>query len=88
MSDRIAVMNEGRLLGLGAPARSTSGRGRACADFSSQTNFLEVDVSGWDGTAVEVELPGSGRLRTRMPDGIQRQGRMTLAVRPEKISLL
>jgi ABC-type Fe3+/spermidine/putrescine transport system ATPase subunit len=27
-------------------------------------------------------------LRARMPDGIQPQGQMTLAVRPEKISLL
>ena len=89
MSDRIAVMNEGRILQLGTPGEIYERpRTRFVADFIGQTNFLEVDVTGWDGTAVDVELPGSGPLRARMPDGIQPQGRMTLAVRPEKISLL
>jgi spermidine/putrescine transport system ATP-binding protein len=89
MSDRIAVMNEGRILQLGTPSEIYERpRTRFVADFIGQTNFLEVDVIGWDGTAVDVELPGSGPLRARMPDVIQPQGRMTLAVRPEKISLL
>ncbi len=89
MSDRIAVMNEGRILQLGTPGEIYERpRSRFVADFIGQTNFLEVDVVGVEGTAVEVELPGSGPLRARMPDGIQPEGRMTLAVRPEKISLL
>jgi spermidine/putrescine transport system ATP-binding protein len=89
MSDRIAVMNEGRILQLGTPGEIYERpRTRFVADFIGQTNFLEVDVIGGDGTAVDVELPGSGPLRARMPDVIQPQGRMTLAVRPEKISLL
>ena len=89
MSDRIAVMNEGRILQLGAPSEIYERpRTRFVADFIGQTNFLEVDVVGWDGTTVEVDLPGSGSLRARMPDGIQPEGRRTLAVRPEKISLL
>jgi spermidine/putrescine transport system ATP-binding protein len=41
-----------------------------------------------DGGLVKVELPGSGSLRARAPEGVQAAGRMTLAVRPEKISLL
>jgi spermidine/putrescine transport system ATP-binding protein len=89
MSDRIAVMNEGCILQLGTPGEIYERpRTRFVADFIGQTNFLEVDVTGWDGMAVEVDLPGSGPLRARIPDGIQPQGRMTLAVRPEKISLL
>ena len=89
MSDRIAVMNEGRILQLGTPGEIYERpRTRFVADFIGQTNFLEVDVTGWEGSAVDVELPGSGPLRARMPDVIQPQGRMTLAVRPEKISLL
>jgi spermidine/putrescine transport system ATP-binding protein len=89
MSDRIAVMNEGRILQLGTPGEIYERpQTRFVADFIGQTNFLEVDVTGWDATGVEVDLPGSGPLRARMPDGIQPQGRMTLAVRPEKISLL
>ena len=89
MSDRIAVMNDGRILQLGTPGEIYERpRTRFVADFIGQTNFLEVDVTGWDETAVDVDLPGSGRLRTRTPDGIQPQCRMALAVRPEKISLL
>jgi spermidine/putrescine transport system ATP-binding protein len=89
MSDRIAVMNEGRILQLGTPGEIYERpRTRFVADFIGQTNFLEVDVIGADGTMIEVDLPGSGPLRARMPDGIQAEGRMTLAVRPEKISML
>jgi spermidine/putrescine transport system ATP-binding protein len=89
MSDRIAVMNEGRILQLGTPGDIYERpRTRFVADFIGQTNFLDVEVVGSDGTTTEVELPGSGPLRARMPDGMQPQGRMTLAVRPEKIALL
>jgi spermidine/putrescine transport system ATP-binding protein len=89
MSDRIAVMNDGRILQLGSPGEIYERpRTRFVADFIGQTNFLEVDVVGADGTMVEVDLPGSGPLRARMPDGIQPEGRVTLAVRPEKISML
>ena len=89
MSDRIAVMNEGRILQLGTPGDIYERpRTRFVADFIGQTNFLDVDVTGSDGMTVEVDLPGSGPLRARMPDGTQPHGRMTLAVRPEKISLL
>jgi spermidine/putrescine transport system ATP-binding protein len=89
MSDRIAVMNEGRILQLGTPGEIYERpRTRFVADFIGQTNFLEVDVVRLEGATVEVELPGSGPLRARMPDGMQPQGRMTLAVRPEKIALL
>jgi spermidine/putrescine transport system ATP-binding protein len=89
MSDRIAVMNEGRILQLGTPGDIYERpRTRFVADFIGQTNFLDIEVVGSDGATVEVELPGSGPLRARMPDGMQPQGRMTLAVRPEKIALL
>jgi spermidine/putrescine transport system ATP-binding protein len=89
MSDRIAVMNEGRILQLGTPGEIYERpRTRFVADFIGQTNFLEVDVIGGDGATVEVELPGAGRLRARAPEGAPAVGRMTLAVRPEKISLL
>jgi spermidine/putrescine transport system ATP-binding protein len=89
MSDRIAVMNEGRILQLGTPGEIYERpRTRFVADFIGQTNFLEVDVISVDSATVEVELPGSGRLRARPPEGVQPVGRMTLAVRPEKISLL
>jgi spermidine/putrescine transport system ATP-binding protein len=89
MSDRIAVMNEGRILQLGTPEEIYERpRNRFVADFIGQTNFLEVDVIGGDGALTEVDLPGSGRLRARAAEGVSPSGRTTLAVRPEKISLL
>lgn len=89
MSDRIAVMNEGRILQLGTPDEIYERpRSRFVADFIGQTNFLEVDVTGSGGPLVDVNLGGSGPLQARAPDGVAATGRMTLAVRPEKISLL
>src|SRR5262245_43470260 len=89
MSDRIAVMNEGRILQLGTPGEIYERtRSRFVADFIGQTNFLDVDVDGGDGKLVAAILPGSGSIRARAADGVSATGRMTLAVRPEKISLL
>jgi spermidine/putrescine transport system ATP-binding protein len=89
MSDRIAVMSEGRILQLGSPSEIYERpRSRFVADFIGQTNFLDVDVIGVSRDFVTVELPGAGRLRASNPDGVAPAGRMTLAVRPEKISLL
>jgi spermidine/putrescine transport system ATP-binding protein len=89
MSDRIAVMNEGVILQLGTPEEIYERpRSRFVADFIGQTNFLEVDIVGTDGSLVDVELPASGRLKVQRPDGPMPTGRTTLAIRPEKISLL
>src|SRR3954463_9886063 len=88
MSDRIAVMNEGRILQLGTPDEIYERpRSRFVADFIGQTNFLDVDVTASDGQFGNVNLSGSGPLRARAPEGAV-AGPMTLAVRPEKISLL
>ena len=93
MSDRIAVMNRGRILQLGSPTEIYERpRDRFVADFIGQTNFLEgrlVEAPGGDATvAVEVAgrvllaRPPMGGLTALVPDQ-----RVTLTVRPEKISL-
>ncbi len=89
MSDRIAVMNEGRILQLGTPDEIYERpRSRFVADFIGQTNFLEINVTGASGDLIDVNLAGSGPLRARAPEVATAAGHMTLAVRPEKISLL
>ena len=89
MSDRIAVMSEGRILQLGPPEeiydRPLS---RFVADFIGQTNFLAVELRRVVDDEAEVELPGSGLLRARLPAGVTPRERTTLAVRPEKMALL
>ncbi|CAA9576070.1 MAG: Spermidine/putrescine import ABC transporter ATP-binding protein PotA [uncultured Thermomicrobiales bacterium] len=88
MSDRIAVMNAGRVLQLGEPDEIYERpRTRFVADFVGQTNFLDARVLSLDGTEAEVEVAGSGRLRTRVPAGSAPTGRVMLSVRPEKLTL-
>ena len=80
LSDRVAILDRGRIVQIGAPAevyeRPTT---RFAAEFLGDMNFLEGTVGRGgillaDGTAIEtdVPLPQEGR-------------RVTLAVRPEKI---
>jgi spermidine/putrescine transport system ATP-binding protein len=83
MSDRIGVMNEGRLLQVGSPEEIYEHPAtRFVADFIGETNFLEGTSDGPtrvvfpDGTAVSV-IDGPA---TRMP--------VTLAIRPEKLSFV
>ncbi|MGH8874042.1 MAG: ABC transporter ATP-binding protein [Acidimicrobiia bacterium] len=82
MSDRIGVMDEGRLLQVGRPEeiyeRPTS---RFVADFIGQTNFLPVTAAG-DG---QVRLPDGASVRAQVPGGY---AGLVLALRPEKIDLM
>ncbi|MCA9879227.1 MAG: ABC transporter ATP-binding protein, partial [Thermomicrobiales bacterium] len=89
MSDRIAVMNEGQILQLGAPEEIYERpRTRFVADFIGQTNFLDVTVREVAGDTAVVELPGVGSLRVRRPADGPTSGPAALAIRPEKIALL
>jgi spermidine/putrescine transport system ATP-binding protein len=80
MSDRIAVMSAGELLQVGTPHdiydRPVN---RFVADFIGETNFVEGTV---EGSAVRI---GTGDLLDVTLDG--HSGGVTLAVRPEQVSL-
>ncbi|MGH2532551.1 MAG: ABC transporter ATP-binding protein [Thermomicrobiales bacterium] len=87
MSDRIAVMNEGRILQVGASDDIYERpRNRFVADFIGQTNFLDGLVLDVDAGLVTVEIVGSGRVRGQAPAGMEPRGVVTVAVRPEKIA--
>ncbi len=87
MSDRIAVMDAGRILQLGPPAEIYERpRNRFVADFIGQTNVLEGRLLGTCGTIADVELPGSGVIRARIMGGTAPAGTVTVAVRPEKVA--
>jgi spermidine/putrescine transport system ATP-binding protein len=87
MSDRIAVMNAGNILQIGTPEEIYE---RPCdrfvADFVGQTNFLEGDVLGSDGGVTTVAM-GAGSVRVLTPPGGAATGRVTVAVRPERMLL-
>jgi spermidine/putrescine transport system ATP-binding protein len=86
MSDRIAVMNEGRLLQLGTPSEIYERpNSRFVADFIGESNFLDGVVADRVEAGMLVHVDGVGMIRT---SGAATAGaRATLAIRPEKITI-
>ncbi|MBR0652252.1 ABC transporter ATP-binding protein [Roseomonas terrae] len=91
MSDRIAILNHGKLIQHGAPgALYERPRTRFVADFLGKSNFLDGTVrdSRPGGFALEN---GASRLAVALPDGEAPPAdgtRSLLSLRPEKIDLL
>lgn len=88
MSDRIAVMNHGRVLQVGDPysiyERPDT---QFVADFIGETNFLEALVSGGQGDRAIIRVCG---VDLEVPHGDEPMGvgeRRVLAIRPEKLSI-
>ena len=89
MSDRIAVMSEGRVRQVAGP-RELYERPNSVevADFIGQMNFLEATVEEVAGGMAVIEAAGLGRVRT--PAGepfVQPGARVVAAIRPEKLHL-
>jgi spermidine/putrescine transport system ATP-binding protein len=80
MSDRIAVMSKGRILQVGTPneiyERPLS---RTVADFIGETNFLEADPFAGGARLADGQVLSLA--------GMPQSGRITLAIRPERVSL-
>ncbi len=88
MSDRIAVMDQGKVLQVGTPQeiyeRPAS---RFIADFIGETNLLEGTVEElWDHHALVV-VEGARVVCGCVPEGVTVGQRVTVAIRPERISL-
>ncbi len=88
LADRIAVMEHGRIVQIGAPAEIYERpRTRFVSDFIGVSNFLPGTVVGGGERELTVELPGGVRVRALPADGLGVGDRVELAVRPEKIRL-
>jgi spermidine/putrescine transport system ATP-binding protein len=89
MSDRIAVMHQGKVLQIGSPTGIYERPNcRFVADFIGETNFLSGVVDEQDGDVVTV-LAGDGLPIMVEAEGPYARGtQVTVAVRPEKIRLL
>ncbi|MGB3312926.1 MAG: ABC transporter ATP-binding protein [Albidovulum sp.] len=84
MSDRIAVMNKGRILQIGGPRDIYDHPAeRFVADFIGDTNFIEAEVLTVAGDSAEVRLPSGQTVSARHSDGAPGAGRATIAIRPE-----
>ena len=89
MADRIAVMNQGNLLQVGKPHEVyEKPADRFVADFIGETNFLDGVLVAKNGVTGDVRL-GSGQVLTALLGETQVavNAPVTVAVRPEKISL-
>jgi len=82
-SDRIAVMNAGRIEQVDEPrALYARPRTRFVAGFIGRTNFLEAEVRGDD-----VAFDGFAIPRARFAEGTALAGRLTFSLRPQSIHL-
>ena len=86
MSDRIAVMNQGRIEQAGRPSdlydRPAT---RFVAGFIGESNFLEGEVAGLQGRDVAARVAGATVVAiSRQPPAAG--ARVVLAIRPEKIA--
>ncbi len=92
LSDRIAVLNRGRIEQLGTPrAIYERPAARFVADFIGASNILPVQVVGVQMGEAEVELEGAGRLLVRQPGprrALAPGARAELLIRPERIRFL
>lgn len=90
MSDRIAVMHDGRVLQVGSPTEIYERPScRFVADFIGETNFIDGEVAGQENGQVVVRIRPD--LTIRVPKGEEITANsevVTVAIRPEKIRLL
>lgn len=88
MSDRIAVMHEGRVLQIGSPTEIYERPNcRFVADFIGETNFLAGEVLGRDNGHVVIKIGPGLTLLVPTDEGDVTDGQVTVAIRPEKINI-
>ena len=86
LSDRIAVMNDGKILQVGTPSEIyDSPQNRFVADFIGTSNFLEGTLIGKNEVTLTTE-PTSNVVCTPTSD-IPINSPVTIAIRPERIYL-
>jgi putative spermidine/putrescine transport system ATP-binding protein len=85
MSDRIAVMNQGRIEQAGSPSELYDRPAtRFVAGFIGESNFLEGEVAGLQGRDVAARIAHATVVAiSRQPQAVG--ARIVLAIRPEKI---
>ena len=84
MSDRLAVMDGGRILQIGTP-RDLYERPaeRFVADFIGETNFLAAEVVSIETGTARVRLASGATITASLPEGKQPDENVTVVVRPE-----
>ena len=89
LASRIAVMDEGKIRQLGTPSEVyESPNSRFVAGFIGSINMVEAEVIKSETTSTEVTAPMfGGTISVSTDDRFDKGERLSLAVRPEKLSL-
>jgi putative spermidine/putrescine transport system ATP-binding protein len=89
MSDRICLMNEGRIEQMGSAAELYfRPRTLFAADFLGESNLLDATVAGLEGGVLVLHGPGGATVRAPAAPGVATGDRVKLVVRPERLALL
>ncbi len=87
MSDRIAVMDSGRVLQLGTPVDIYEQPvSRFIAEFIGESNLLDARVLAVDGGGCQVDL-GVSTVSARAPGALEKGKTVGFLIRPEMIRL-
>jgi iron(III) transport system ATP-binding protein len=87
MSDRIVVMNQGKIDQIGSPQEIyRKPRTRFVADFIGRANFVDTRVEAVNGSSVTVNILGRA-VTVPMADAPAVGTRLTAVLRPEALSL-
>ena len=89
MSDRVALLNAGRIEQLGTPEELYNDpASRFAAEFIGEASLLEAEVSAIGAGKVDVALAGGGALAIAHPaNGLAVGDRALVLVRPERVTL-
>ena len=90
MSDRVAVMRDGKILQVGSP-RDIYDRPaeRFVADFIGDTNFLRAEVQSVSEGRARLKLDAGMETEANLPEGMEKaSGAVTVVVRPEQARFL
>jgi putative spermidine/putrescine transport system ATP-binding protein len=88
MSDRIAVMDHGRILQVGAPNEVyDEPRSQFVAGFVGVSNLLELEVESVDNGVAKLKLGDSDNVMAPVGDSARPGEVATVTIRPERISI-
>lgn len=88
MSDRIAVMDDGKIQQIGTPTEIYEHPvSHFVADFIGETNFLEATIQSVNADSAECILASGAQLNAHLTTPKQSGDKVTISIRPEKILL-
>jgi spermidine/putrescine transport system ATP-binding protein len=89
MSDRLAVMDRGRILQVGSPHDIYDRpQSRFVANFIGETNFLKAELLDVANGMASVKLDSGAVVSAHVPHDLAPQPKVTIVVRPEHASLV